>query len=162
MTTFTVWKFNDPDGAAQAATALKYAEKDGLVEIHDHAVVTWPVGASRPSTDHGHDGQWRGVGWGALWGVLIGALFFVPVIGGAVGAGIGALSKATEGTGIGKEELTKIRSELTEGTSALFAVTEKGDLDRLGERFHGMNSTLVSTNLTEGEREVLMETFGRH
>jgi hypothetical protein len=39
-------------------------------------------------------------------------------------------------------------------------VTEDADLDRLGERFSGMGSTLVATNLTEAEREVLLETFG--
>ena len=44
MTAFTVWKFDDPDGADQAAHILKSAESDGLVKIHDHAVVTWPVG----------------------------------------------------------------------------------------------------------------------
>ncbi len=97
MTTFTVWKFDSPDGAGQAARALRYAENDGLVEVYDHAVVSWPVGA-----------------------------------------GIGVLSGTT-----------------------LFAVTERGELDRLGERFHGMNSTLVATNLTDGEREILLETFGR-
>ena len=48
MTAFTVWKFEDPDGAAHAATALKTAETDGLVTIVDHAVMTWPVGADKP------------------------------------------------------------------------------------------------------------------
>jgi hypothetical protein len=39
-------------------------------------------------------------------------------------------------------------------------VTEEGDLDRLGERLRGMKSTLVATNLTDEERQVLLETFG--
>jgi uncharacterized membrane protein len=160
MTTFTVWKFDDPAGADHAAQILKSAESDGLVKIHDHAVVTWPLGASRPSTEHGHEETVRGTGWGALWGVVVGSLFFVPVIGGVAGAAIGAISKATEGTGITKDQLEKIRTQVTEGTSALFVVTEAGDLDRLGERFRGMHSKLVDTNLTEAERSVLLETFG--
>jgi uncharacterized membrane protein len=49
---------------------------------------------------------------------------------------------------------------VTPGTSALFAVTENGDLDRLGERFHGWGGTLISTNLTKEEREILMDSFG--
>jgi len=160
MTTFTVWKFDDPGGADQAATILKQAQAEGLVKLIDHAVVTWPVGESKPSTKQSHDETWRGTGWGALWGMLVGALFFVPVIGGVAGAAIGAISKATEGTGITKEQLHKIRTELTAGTSALFLVTDEGDLDRLGERFHGIHSKLVDTNLTEAERETLLETFG--
>jgi uncharacterized membrane protein len=162
MTVFTVWKFEDPDGADQAEITLKNAEREGLVKIIDHAIVRWPMGAAKPTTRHGHEDTKRGAGWGVLWGMLVGALFFVPVIGGAAGAAIGAISKATEKAGITKEQLETIRTEVTEGTSALFVVTDEGDLDRLGERFHGLGkySTLVATNLTEEERRVLMETFG--
>src|SRR6476659_7918187 len=37
VTTFTVWKFEEPDGAAHAESLLKTAEADGLVTIVDHA-----------------------------------------------------------------------------------------------------------------------------
>jgi uncharacterized membrane protein len=87
------------------------------------------------------------------------ALFLVPVVGGVVGAAIGAISK-TEGTGITREQPETIRTEVTEGTSALFVVTEERDLDRVGERFHGMHWKLIATNLTDAERRVLHETFG--
>ncbi|TDW94729.1 uncharacterized protein DUF1269 [Kribbella pratensis] len=50
---------------------------------------------------------------GALWGVLLGSLFFVPVIGGVAGAAIGAISKMTQDAGITKEQLHKIRTEVT-------------------------------------------------
>ncbi|MEU8221360.1 DUF1269 domain-containing protein [Kribbella sp. NPDC048915] len=162
MTTFTVWKFDDPNGADRAVRVLKEASADGLVKILDHAVVSWPQGESKPTTHQSHEETWRGTGWGAFWGVLLGALFFVPLIGGVVGAAIGAISKVTEDVGITKEQLAKIRTEVTEGTSALFVVTDEGDLDRLGERFHGMGSKLVDTNLTEAERQTLLETFGSH
>lgn len=161
MTTFTVWKFNDPSGAQHAAAALRNAAADGLVRVDDHAVVTWPEGADHPQTRHAHDGPERGAAWGALWGVVAGALFTVPVVGGVVGAAIGALSKAMEDTGISQDDLTRIRTEVTPGTSALFVVTEEGDLDRLGERFRfGGDTTLVHTNLTDAERATLLETFG--
>ena len=160
MTTFTVWKFDDPDGADHAAQILRNAEADGLVKVEDHAVVRWPADADQPTTAHGHEGNWRGAGWGAILGLLIGTLFFLPIVGGLAGAALGALSKATEDVGITKEQLDKIRSEVTVGTSALFAVTDQGDLDRLGERFRGMQSKLITTNLTSAERDVLFETFG--
>ena len=160
MTTFTVWKFDDPQGAEKAVGILQYAAADGIVKIVDHAVVTWPKGASEPKTDHKHDERRRGTGWGAFWGLVVGTLFLVPVVGTAVGASIGAISKATEGTGIRREDLEKIRTSITEGTSALFLVTENADLDRLGERFHGVPKQLVTTNLTDAEKETLMETFG--
>ncbi len=160
MAAFTVWKFDTPGGAAQAESVLEDCQREGFLKIVDHAVVTWPEGESHPSTSHGNDEKWRGTGWGALWGVLAGALFFVPVVGGVVGAAIGAISKVTADAGITKEQLTTIRTEVTPGTSALFLVTEEGDLDRVGERFHGVHSKLIATNLTAGERQIMMETFG--
>jgi uncharacterized membrane protein len=160
MTTFTVWKFEDADGAQKAESTLQSAASEGLVTIVDHAVLSWPKDAEKPDLSHGHDSGKRGAGWGALWGVLGGALFAVPVIGLAVGAGIGALAKSTDGTGITKEDLERIRTEITPGTSALFLVTENANMDRLGERFRGRDSKLISTNLTEAERETLLETFG--
>ncbi|SHN45136.1 DUF1269 domain-containing protein [Cryptosporangium aurantiacum] len=162
MTTFTVWKFDDPKGAEQIERVVQGAALDGLVTVVDHAVVSWPYGAARPETHHKHDSSRHAAGWGALWGLLIGTLFLVPLVGGAVGAAIGAISKATEGTGITRDDLERIRTQITEGSSALFLVTDEANLDRLGERFHGMHSTLVATNLTEGEREILLETFGDH
>ena len=74
MTTFTVWKFDEPEGAEHAASVLKAAAADGLVKILDHAVISWPVGVARPETTHGHEETLRGAGWGALWGLLGGAL----------------------------------------------------------------------------------------
>ena len=38
MTTFTVWKFDDPEGAEKATHTLKQAQTEGLVRIIDHAV----------------------------------------------------------------------------------------------------------------------------
>ena len=72
MTTFTVWKFHDAEGATHAASVLKDAEADGLVKIVDHAVVSWPPGADKPETHHTHDDPKRGVPgrsvsrWGAV------------------------------------------------------------------------------------------------
>ena len=159
MTTFTVWKFDDPDGAERAVRMLRDAQADGLVKIDDHAIVSWPAGATEPTTRHGHEGTWRAAGWGSIWGLVIGTLFFMPVVGGLAGAGIAALAKTTDRAGISREQLESIRSEITEGTSALFLVTEQANLDPLGDRVR-MHSTLLASNLTKEERDVLLETFG--
>jgi uncharacterized membrane protein len=160
MAAFTVWKFEDPAGAQHAAEKLRDCEREGLIKILDYAVVTWPEGASKPETDRHNQEVRRGTGWGALWGVLLGALFFVPVIGGVAGAAIGAIAKMTQDAGISKDQLETIRTQVTPGSSALFVVTDEGDLDRVGERFHHMNSKLIATNLTDAERRVMLETFG--
>src|SRR5689334_763635 len=132
MTTLTVWSFPDPTEAERAEKALKQAASEGLVKIDDHAVVVWPEGEDKPRIDHGHDSPKRGAAWGALWGFLGGALLTVPVVGIAAGVTIGLVSKATEGTGLTKKDLERIKDEIKPGTSALFLVTEGADLDRLG------------------------------
>jgi uncharacterized membrane protein len=160
MATFTVWKFDDPDGAERGSDILKDCARKGWVKVLDHAIVTWPEGADQPTTKHSHDENWRGAGWGALWGVIAGSLFLVPVVGGVAGAALGAYSKMTQDAGISKEQLETIRTKITPGSSALFVVTDEGDLDKVGERFGGIHSKLIATNLTAAERQVLLETFG--
>ena len=160
MTTFTAWKFDTVDGAQKATVALQHAATDKLVTIVDHAVISWPAGATKPDMHHSHEDKWRGTGWGAFWGILFGSLFFIPLLGAAIGAAAGGISKAMAAVGLDDNQLATIREQVTPGTSLLCVVTENGDLDRLGERFHGLHSTLVETNLTPAERSVLMETFG--
>lgn len=122
-------------------------------------MVSWPPGADRPTTKHSHDDSKRGAGWGAIWGLLLGGLFAIPLLGAAAGAAGGAFIKALEGLGVTEQQLARIREEITEGTSALFLVTDRGDLDRLGERMRGVTGRLLETNLTEAERSTLRETF---
>jgi uncharacterized membrane protein len=160
MTTFTAWKFTTADGADKASDALKGAADDGLVTIVDRAIVSWPEGATKPEMHHSHEDTWRGTGWGAFWGMLFGMIFFVPLLGVAAGAAIGALSKVSSAVGLTDAQIEAIRAEVVPGTSMLCVVTQDGDLDRVGERFHGIHFTLVATNLTEAERSLLMETFG--
>ncbi|WP_159794270.1 DUF1269 domain-containing protein [Puerhibacterium puerhi] len=159
MTTFTVWKYDEPEAAQRTARILQDAAADGLVTVVDHAVVSWPPGADAPTMHHSHDAGRRTVGWGAFWGALVGTLFLAPVAGAAVGAAAGGAKRAVDAVGIDEEQLERIRSEVTPGTSALFAVTEGADLDRLGERFHGVGGRLVETNLTPAERSTLAEVF---
>ena len=160
MSTFTVWKYDDPHSAGSAVTILKQAQSEGIVKVLDHTVVSWPKDAEKPVTDSEHDEKRRGTGWGAFLGGMVGMLFFAPVLGAVVGGGIGRSVKSSDGAGIRTEDLERIRDSVTPGTSALFLVTEDANLDRLGERFHGMNHTLVMTNLTSEEREMLTESFG--
>ena len=54
MTAFTVWKYNDPEGATRAETTVESAASDGLVDLVDHLVVTWPPDKDEPDVRHRH------------------------------------------------------------------------------------------------------------
>jgi uncharacterized membrane protein len=159
MTTFTVWKFDQPDGASRAAAILEDAEAAGEIRVVDRAMISWPHGATRPRSEHHQDEVRRGAGWGAFWGLLFGALFFAPLLGAAAGAGVGALGTAMGQLGITKEQMDTLRWQITAGTSALFVLSDEADLDRVGERFHGLNWLLIDTNLTDVERARLLDAF---
>ena len=64
-----------------------------------------------------------GAGWGAFWGFLFGLIFFVPFLGAAIGAGMGGMSGALADVGISDDFIKQVRDKVTEGTSALFALT---------------------------------------
>lgn len=160
MTTFTVWRFPDPCGAGRAELALKTTEIQGLVQVVEHAVISWPRSAEKPTLRHEHDSAEHEMVWRGLWGVLGGALFAIPVAGVVLGAGTGVLTNVTEGTGITEDDLERIYAAVIPGTSALFVVTGDADVDRLDERFDGRDGLLVSIRLTDAEHATLLETFG--
>ncbi|CAM3428929.1 DUF1269 domain-containing protein [Isoptericola cucumis] len=161
MARFMVWKFDDPEAAGRAVHVLKDAEAEGLVKIIDHSVVSWPEGAKKPTAHGQNEDAAKASGWGAFWGLLLGALFFLPVIGAVAGAAIGGITKALSEVGISGKDIDAMKEQIVPGTSALFLVTEQIDPDRLAERFHGVQATLVSTNLTDAERRTLLDTFGQ-
>ena len=160
MGTLTVWKFDSADGAQSALELLKRLQKQELIQVNDAAYVFWPVDRKKPKTEQLHNLTGAGALGGSFWGLLFGLIFFVPLLGMAVGAAMGALSGSMADVGIDDDFVRGVRENVTPGTSALFAVTDEGDLDRLGERFRGMNGRLVQTNLTGAERQLLLETFG--
>ena len=78
MTTFTVWKFDQPDGAERAASILDGAESDGLVKVDRPRCRLVAGRGKKPTTEHGSDDVRRGAGLGAFWGLLFGFLFLGP------------------------------------------------------------------------------------
>jgi uncharacterized membrane protein len=112
-----VLKFDTPEGAEQGLALAVNLQKQHLLEIQDAALVTWPKGKKKPKTRHG-EGACGGAWYGAFWGMLLGCLFFVPLLGAAWGAALGALSAHFADYGIGNDFLDKVRSKVTEGSSA--------------------------------------------
>jgi len=58
----------------------------------DAAIVSWPVGRSKPKTNQAVSTAGVGALGGAFWGMLFGLIFLVPLFGMIVGAAAGALS----------------------------------------------------------------------
>src|SRR6476469_3868459 len=117
MATMTVWKFPSPDGAETAEETLKQLSKQGLITVHDAAIVTYPKDAKKPKTKQLSNMTGAGALGGAFWGMLFGLIFLVPLLGAAVGAGIGALTGSLTDVGIDDQFIKSVRDQIKPGTS---------------------------------------------
>jgi uncharacterized membrane protein len=94
-----------------------------------------------------------------FWGFLFGLLFFVPVLGMAVGAGMGALMGKFEKSGIDKEFQEQVRDMLQPGTSALFLILEKATPDKAVAAMSKYGGTVLKSSLSEETERQLQEAL---
>ncbi len=159
MATLTVLKFPTADGAEKMISILDDLQKQELIKIQDAAVVSWKEGKKKPKTRQLYDLQALGALDGAFWGMLFGIIFFVPIFGMAIGAAMGALSGSFKDIGINDDFIEKIRTQVTEGTSALFLLSTDAVEDRVEEAIKDVKFEIVATNLPKEEEEKLREMF---
>ena len=100
-----------PQGAEDALAILDQLQKEGLINVADAAIVSWPPDRKKPKTRQVKKG--RGALGGGFWGLLFGLIFFVPVLGVAVGAALGAASMRH--VGIDDEFVDEVRAKVTPG-----------------------------------------------
>jgi uncharacterized membrane protein len=155
MTALTVWKFDTATGAGEALGKLENLTKQQLIDIQDAAVVEWKQGKKQATSLAG-----AGALGGAFWGMLFGLLFFIPFLGMAMGAAIGALAGHFTDYGIDDDFIKSVRSEVTEGTSALFLLTGSATVDKLQDQLKGQVGTLIKSNLSKEQEAKLQEAFG--
>ena len=159
MATLTVWRFDTASGADEAIHVLERLQKEQLINVHDAALVTWPVGKKKPKTRQLDNLAGAGALGGAFWGLLFGLLFFVPLLGMAVGAAVGALSGSLVDVGIDDAFIDEVRQNVTPGTSALFLMSSDAVIDKVKYAWEGTHAELVHTNLSNDEEAKLREVF---
>ena len=159
MATLTVFKYDNPDGAAKLLEKVKSLQKQRLITLQDAAIVTWPEGRKSPKTKQLVNLAGAGALQGAFWGMLFGLIFFVPFFGLAVGAAFGALSGKMADYGIDDDFIKSVRDQVTEGTSALFLLTSDAVRDKVGNELKGEKFELIASNLTKEQEEELMAVF---
>jgi uncharacterized membrane protein len=159
MATLTVLKFDNPGGAENALGIIKELTKQQLINLHDAAIVTWPQGKKKPKTQQLTSMAGLGALEGAFWGMLFGLLFFVPFLGLAVGAAMGGLAGKFADYGIDDNFIKSVRSQVTEGTSALFLMTSGAVQDKVRDALKATNFELIASNLTKEQEDELRAAF---
>jgi len=159
MATLTVWKFDDPTAARSAESLMVSLAKQGLVQVHDAATVSWPSDAKKPKTRQLANMTASGAANGMLWGMLFGLIFFVPFLGAAVGAASGALAGSLADVGIDDDFIASVREHVTPGTSALFLMTSSAVMDKVQAAFeeNGLAPHLIQSNLSSEQEAELRD-----
>lgn len=161
MATLTAFKFDSPDGAEKMSDLLQDLQRMQYIAINDGAIVSWPQGKRKPKTRQLHHLAGIGALDGAFWGLLFGLLFLVPLFGMAVGAGVGAITGAFTDVGIDDKFIKEVRSQVTEGTSALFLLTSDVVMDRVLDAVHqqGLHPELIASSLSQADEDKLRAAF---
>jgi len=157
----TVLKFSEPDGAESALSQVRSLQKEHLIKLLDAAIVSWPHGKKSPRTRQLVDLVTLGAMGGMFWGLLLGVIFLTPLFGMAIGAAFGALGGAFRDYGIDDEFIKRVRSSVTEGTSALFLMTSDAVMDRVSERMKTFKFEIIATNLSMEQENQLREMFAQ-
>jgi uncharacterized membrane protein len=162
MATLSVLKFNDPYGADRVLLALQGLQEQQMITLEDAAIVSWPQGNKKPKTRQQASTAGMGAMGGAFWGFLFGLIFFVPFLGAAIGAGMGALTGSMADVGIDDDFIKQVREKVTEGTSALFALTSGATApDKVVDELKQYDFEIISTNLPAEQEQKLREAFAQ-
>jgi uncharacterized membrane protein len=159
MTSITVWAFDNPNAATEALRRVQAKGKQGLLDLQDAAIVSWPEGKKRPKTQQLHNMAGAGALGGAFWGMLFGMIFLMPVLGAAIGAAAGAAGGSAADMGIDDDFIDSLRERVVPGTSALFLLVDDVVIEKVGDVFEGMNVEIIQTNLTEVQESELRDQF---
>jgi len=160
MSTLIAVVFEDEATAFEMRAALAKMQKQYLLDMEDAVVVTRdPDGKTKL---HQAVSLTRaGAVGGGFWGMLIGLLFLNPLLGAAVGAGVGAISGYFTDLGIDDKWMRDIGTNLKPGSSALFVLIKKMTADKVldGLRPFVGKGKVFQTSLNKDDEHALRETL---
>jgi uncharacterized membrane protein len=158
MTDLIAIAYPDTTTASAAMDEVHRLESDLVIQANEVATIVCDKdGKYKTTTNHHSVG--RGAAWGLFWGLLFGCLFFVPVLGIAVGAGLGGLFGKIEKSGIDQEFINQVRGKLKPGTSALFMVVEKVTPDKAIEALSKFGGTVIRSSLSKETEQKIEEAL---
>ena len=98
---------------------------------------------------------------GTVLGFLAGLVVAVPLPGAAVGALVGGAGAAAALTsaGIGDQFVREVEEMMKPGTSALFVMADKGDMEVILHNIRGLGGTVLKTNVDLEQAKLIQSTL---
>ena len=159
MSELIVIGFDEEKTAFDMEKALKDLQKQDVLKIEDIAVVTKKA-----------DGEMKihqslltktGAIWGGFWGTLIGFIFLSPVVGGAVGAGLGALRGHVFDAAVENDFIKDVKDLIESKNAALFIrLKEVTNEDKVIEAISPFKGEVLKSDLLADDEAKLREVLG--
>lgn len=146
MSNLFVVGFDDLTTATSVRDKLLEMQKEQLIELEDLVVVENRDGKIKLHQSRSMAGM--GATGGALWGGLIGLLFLAPLLGMAVGAGMGALSGKLTDVGVDDEFIKGLGTTLKPGGAAVFVLVRSSTPDKVVAGLAGYDGKLLRSSLS--------------
>ena len=161
MANVTVWKFDSPGGAASAAARLETLAIEGAGQIVDGAVIEWAESQRKARLTPFRHRSAKGAFGRKFWRWVFDALFAAPTSTDVCASAPASITEPLAQASIDDESIRRLRVEMTQGSSLLFLVAERADLDRTLEAFGGASRylRLVHSNLSQEQEAHLEATF---
>jgi uncharacterized membrane protein len=158
--------FKDKDTADCALNELRAMQAEYLIDLEDACVVVRDADGKvrlKQAVNLVSVGSTKSGLSGMLWGTLVGLLFLNPLagmaLGGAIGAGTGALAGHMTDYGIPDDYIRKIGGTIEPGTSALFVLVRKVNPDKVLPELSKYQGTVLRTSLTNEQEDRLREAL---
>ena len=159
MSTLSVLAFHSEIEANQVLEELKKLQDQNLIKVEDAAIVTRDQ-SGKPKIKQARNLVGAGALGGAFWGLLLGLLFAVPLLGMAVGAGLGAMGGKMADLGINEDFIKQVSSQIQPGQAALFLLTREAVMDKVTPVLKQYKFQVLHTSLSNEEEAKLREALG--
>jgi uncharacterized membrane protein len=159
MSELIVIGFDEEKTAFDMQKALKDLQKQGVLKMEDIVVVT-----------KDEDGEMKlhqslltkaGAMLGGFWGAMIGLIFLNPLVGGAVGAGLGALKGHVFDAGVEHNFIKDVKNLIESKNASLFIrLKEVTNEERVIEAISPFKGEVLKSNLLADDEAKLKEVLG--
>lgn len=155
MADLIVIAYNSEEKAEAARTKVLELQKEYFIELGD-AVVAVRRDNGDVKLNQLVNTTAAGAASGGMWGALVGLLFLNPLVGAALGAGVGALSGRFTDVGIDDKFMKDAAAALTPGQAALCLMIRKVTADKVIPAMAPFGGTVLRTNLSD-EQEARLQ-----
>ena len=154
MSNLIVVAYPDEYRAAEVLASLRRLNSEYLIDLDDACYVTKDA-RGKLKLHQNTSLAGAGAAWGGMWGLLIGLLFFVPFLGFAIGAGLGALGAKLSDYGIDDKFAKELADKMQPNSSAIFMLVRRATPDKVVPELAKFGGTVLQTSLPKETEDKL-------